>query len=298
MSRVWVTGAGGLIGSNVVKLLQGSNIECIAVYRPDRPISNNIRYIIKDLYKEALFDLGIDRSDVIVHCAAVIPKTFNDSESAYLVNRVIDDKIIEIGKSINAKIIYISSTSVYAHSNLPIDEDCPLDINNYYSKGKLESEERILELRSSNNIILRINAPYGIEQKANTVLKIFINNALNNEPLFFRGTGSRQQDFTAAIDVAGSVLSSINNDSAEVFNISGDNPISMVDLAHLVVNTIPDCTSVIRPSGEKDLQEDYRANFSIKKANRILGWHPKINLKEGIERWALNIKYCENRNPL
>jgi nucleoside-diphosphate-sugar epimerase len=133
--------------------------------------------------------------------------------------------------------------------------------------------------------ILRISAPYGPGQRNRTVLRIFIERAISSMDLLYFGTGDRTQDFTSATDVAQAVICSIRRKRGGVFNIAGGNPISMKELAKLVVKCVSGCRSKIVPAGVPDSQESYRADFEILKAKRELGWAPQISLTEGVKQW-------------
>jgi nucleoside-diphosphate-sugar epimerase len=87
---------------------------------------------------------------------------------------------------------------------------------------------------------MRISAPYSPMQKARTVLKVFIENALLNNDLTYFGSGMRSQDFTHSSDIANAINNAIrrwmfNECSTEIFNISSGNSISMKGLVHLVI---------------------------------------------------------------
>ena len=135
-------------------------------------------------------------------------------------------------------------------------------------------------------VCLRVNAPYDCNQKNNTVLKIFIENALVNENIFYHGSGKREQDFTNVSDIATAIELILNTGKISgVYNISGGSPITMNELATLIVKSVPGCTSQIKSSGNIDPQEGCKARISIKKALTELGWHPQITLEKGIVNW-------------
>ena len=64
----------------------------------------------------------------------------------------------------------------------------------------------------------------------------------------------------------------------------GGEPVTMYQLAELVVATVGPGTSRIVVGSRPDPQEDYRGIFSIEKARRQLGFEPKVSLREGLLR--------------
>ena len=91
------------------------------------------------------------------------------------------------------------------------------------------------------------------------------------------------QDFTNVKDITNLIYSKLINRSYTkgIFNISSGKPISMINLAKLIVQTA-ESNSEIRASGLIDLEEEYKADYSVEKAKIQLGWEPKITLKNGI----------------
>jgi UDP-glucose 4-epimerase len=109
----------------------------------------------------------------------------------------------------------------------------------------------------------------------------------------YYGSGERTQDFTSASDIGNAICCAVSNvDANGVFNIASGKPISMCDLAKLVIRAIAGTKSRAVPSGQPDPQEDYRAAFDISKAQRLLGWRPIVSLEEGIRQWAQCLKRC------
>ena len=220
--------------------------------------------------------------DIIVHCAAKTPKSYESANADFSENRKIDDKIINFCYNKKIKLIYMSGTSLYKTEKFEykLKEDSEIYPNNNYLQAKADSEKEILKTLNEY-VILRISSPYGPGQRANTVLKIFIENALRGHDIVFLGKGSRTQDFIYIEDISKAVNKLIeSNNISGIFNINSGYPISMKDLAYLVKKSIPGCKSEIKSSGF-DIQENYRALFDNTKAKKVLNWNP-ISIEEGI----------------
>lgn len=283
---VLLTGSTGLVGQAVAKVLLQRNISFIGTCNQNE---NSFEWpLIKvDLHKDDLQKAFDGYSfDTIIHCAAKIPGNTNSFENCCLINGKIDDSVIEYACISGVKkFIFISTTSLYGFTGKVITEDSDPVIENLYSKRKLETENRLLDQNGLDSIILRINAPYGEYQKANTVMKIFAEKALANDVISYHGTGNRQQDFTHVDDIANAVLCCLHYPCKyELFNISAGHPIPMKLLAELIVSLIPLCTSRIERSGLADSQENYKALFDISKAKNKLNWEPGISLSEGVNK--------------
>ncbi len=289
--KILITGAGGLIGSYTIENLHSNGYKVFGLYR-ERPAVNKRWDIIESdlLQDESIKIIKSIEPDLIVHCAAILPQTHGNktaSEAARL-NDVIDNRIIHFCiHNEKCRLVYMSGTSIYSLKNYPCNEESEVIPIGPYLQAKYKTEKLIRALKN-NHIILRISAPYGPGQKSNTVLKIFIENAISNKDIFYFGSGNRTQDFTHAIDIAHAIANVVLNKSASgVLNLSGGNPVTMKSLASLVIKSIPGTTSRVYGSNKSDPQEQYRANIDISKAKKVLNWDPEILLPQGIRDWAV-----------
>lgn len=286
-----VTGAAGLIGHEVIARLVADGHKVTGIYRspPGAHGHRNAKVVVADLAVEGLDGCFSDMDiDVVVHCAAVLPSSQGGQgqEEIAAVNRKIDDGVISFCRERACRLIYMSGTAVYGFGQGMLDEEAPTMPVGAYVKEKVITEERILTA-PLHAIILRVSAPYGPRQRSQTVLKTFIERALAGEDIYYYGTGSRTQDFTASEDVADAVCKSIERpDLRGCFNIAGGNPVSMKELAQLVIDSIPQgSSSQVLPAGVDDPQEGFRACYSIAKAERELAWWPRVALADGVREW-------------
>lgn len=291
-TRILITGAGGLIGNSICYFLHEHDFPIIALYKSKPKEKLLWDYACADIEKDDLRNIpGFQSVSAIIHCAAVIPNDRYSLECCYKINTAIDKKIsaYTITNKVE-KIVFISTTNMYGISNTVINEDTKLQIDNLYSRAKVNSEELFFNMKNTETISLRINAPYHYSQKSNTVLKIFINKIVNGEDISYYGTGARQQDFTHVKDIAAAAMCCLKTKKTGIYNIASGNPVSMKNLAELILSKVPDSTSKMFSSGIPDVQENHKALFDISKAKKELGWQPSISLSDGIDEW---IKYLK-----
>lgn len=292
--KVLLTGSTGLVGSMILLKMQDSD-ELYTVGR-DKPadIKNEKRYFKIDLRDSFEFNQVVKQilPDVIIHCAAQIPSASHpDSKELGNINEQIDASVFKAVSQISCKLIYMSSTIVYGLLNfvLNIDESFPVMDSSYYAAQKIDAEQYILQ-NFDKGLILRLNAPYGLNMRTDTVMTKFIKLALRNEPILLHGSGNRMQDFTNTRDIAGLIHKLIIHQNTQygVFNVSAGMPISMKELANEIIKLTGSC-SVVLNSGSLDEQEDYKASYSIEKAIQLLNWNPEISLEMGIRELMNNI---------
>lgn len=298
--KVIVTGAAGLIGHEVVARLVAQGHDVIGLYRSpaSAEAQNSATAAVIDLAAEGLGGRFRNEDvDVVVHCAAIFPASHGEQgqDAIALTNRKIDDAVISFCRERGCRLVYMSSTAVYGSGRGRLDEEASTMPEGAYAREKLMSEKQILAA-SVSAVILRINAPYGHRQRSQTVLKTFIERASEGKDIYYYGSGSRTQDFTACADVADAVCKAIDHPEVQgIFNIAGGAPVSMKALAELVVELIPQSSSRVLPAGKDDPQEGFRASYSIARAGKELLWHPRITLAEGIRAWASHMEQERGR---
>jgi UDP-glucose 4-epimerase len=102
-------------------------------------------------------------------------------------------------------------------------------------------------------------------------------------PLIIYGDGSQKRDFINVKDVAGAILASTKNKSAEgqVFNIGSGEPTSINDLAKTVIELAGGDLEITHA---KFRAGDIKNSYSdISKAKKLLDFEPKISLREGLQ---------------
>ena len=282
-----ITGAGGFLGNHLIKQLYDEEYNVVGIYRN---LSNKkYPWLCSefDMANRDFAKLPVDNIDCIIHCAAVIPTSFFSANAriAADINIKMDSAVVKYCAANGITLIYPSGTGVYGFTHAHINEQTAVDPLGSYTAGKLQTENLIQD-KLDKYAILRISAPYGPGQKHNTVLKLFIENAIAGEDITYYGTGSRKQDFTYVSDVTNSVKCCLEQEELnQIFNIASGRSISMKALAQLVVSLTPGCESKVLPAGKPDLQENYRPDFDITKARNILNWEPKVSLESGIKKW-------------
>jgi nucleoside-diphosphate-sugar epimerase len=293
--KILVTGANGFIGTYACALLAKNSHSVIPLVRNERQVtqlaSSYSNLVVANLgASSSLKGAAEAQPQMVVHFAAELPKNFTgeEAEKAAAANAKMDRQVIGFCQDNGLGLVYASSASVYGFGVGGVKKESDaVEPTGRYAFEKFKSEQMGLDSLTSRGLqfaALRINAPYGPNQRTRTVLNIFIDLALKGLSLQYHGSGNRQQDFTYVEDVAEAVLLAIETRASGIFNIAAGEPATMKELAELVVEAVPGCSSKVTPSGEEDPQEGVTALFSIKKARKQLGWTPRISLREGLQR--------------
>lgn len=284
MKTIFVTGAGGLIGSLVVDVLsKDPNYRIIAGYFSNKKNNSqkNLVWLKTDLRKPIVLSEPIH---TVVHCAAVVPSSFQDT-NAVRSNEEIDEQVIKFCISNHCRLIYCSSASVYFDEKDSWTENATLAPNTPYSRQKYNSEIKIKK-EIKNYVIFRINAPYHPSQKHNTVLKKFIALAIKNEDIILMGSGLREQNFINAEDVAQLIAKAIEKEQVSgVFNAGGNTNISMKEMALMICSSAHSKSKLIYHS-QNDPNAKIVPKLNMDLTKKTFDWNARISLQEGISQWV------------
>jgi nucleoside-diphosphate-sugar epimerase len=285
---VVVTGAAGLIGSAVQRLLRRRRVPVLALVRPGIDEGETASRLSLDLASTdavAALQSTLPRISGIVHCAASFPAVDSgpDAERCAANNARLDANVAALARMRRVRVVYCSSVSVYGDGGAsePVREDHELHPAGPYAESKLAGE-RVFSTGATSFALLRISSPYGYPLLQRTVLRTFVQRALVGDDLLYFGAGERTQDFVHADDVAAACVSAlVRTDFNGAVNICAGSEISMRALAQLVARTAGDGV-IARSVDQPDVQSGRRALFDRTLALKTLGWEPSTMLEQGV----------------
>lgn len=306
-----MTGAFGFIGSHLVEKLLELGEEVVALSNP-QPLEDNYRYIarspnLKNL-KIAYIDLRESeatlqlfkefRFEKIYHLAAIAshrlsisqPYQYLDNNYRALLNILESARIVEP----SPKIIYTSSSSVYGDHQPPLREDLLPKPKGPYAMSKFFGEklcELYVETYGLDCPIIRYFNIVGERCRGNIVFKIFAENIFSEKAIEVYGRmvdgefKPAQRDFTYVGDaVDGTIAVGMKAGRAEIFNIGFGRPVSVLKIAELMMEEFKKKVQV--NFRELKPHESLISYCDNTKARNILGWSPKIDLEEMIQRYV------------
>ncbi|RDE11051.1 MAG: hypothetical protein C4K47_10665 [Candidatus Thorarchaeota archaeon] len=304
MTSVLVTGCAGFIGSHLVDFLlsKGATVTGIDNFRTGK--RNNLasalanpRFVLleMDICDSSLLQRVAETYDTIFHLAAVSSVKLSVENPALVHRNNVDGtlNVLELARIRDAKrVVLSSSAAVYGNpSSLPVNEESPLNPQSPYAASKISAEEYLVAYGNSYGIepvILRYFNVYGPRQTCSEysgVLSIFINQALNSEPITVEGDGKQTRNFIYVDDVvrATYLASEANRARGETINISGSEAISVLQVAQAVLSAVGQTSSRIvhLPERKGDLRDSIG---SMSKARRLLRFKPQVSLNDGLRR--------------
>lgn len=300
--RCLVTGGAGFIGSNLVHTLvaEGHKVRVLDNFATGNfeniePAIKNIDLVVGDLTKREDVLRAVDGVDVVFHQAALpsVPRSVADPYSTNRVNNEGTLNVFLAARDAGVKrVIYASSSSVYGNNkNLPKEEKMVFKPMSPYAASKMANEvygRLFYELYGLETVGLRYFNVFGPRQNPNSqyaaVIPKFIAALLKGESPVIYGDGEQSRDFTFISDVVkGNILAAKAEGAAgEVFNIARGQRINL--------NELLDLLKKIMGKNVKALYTDSRPGdvkhslASIKKAEAILKYCPKVNLETGLQQ--------------
>tara|TARA_Y100000593_G_scaffold26231_1_gene52164 strand:- start:4789 stop:5697 length:909 start_codon:yes stop_codon:yes gene_type:complete len=298
-----VTGGAGFIGSNIVDTLidEGHEVVCV----DNESAESNSQFYWNDKANNYPVDINdfcslgwifkYEKPDIVFHLAAEarIQPTINEPQKACLTNFVGTCNVLQASRENGVKrVIYSSTSSAYGLNNdPPLREDMVKDCLNPYSVSKTGGEELCKVYNNIYNletIILRYFNVYGDREPTRgnyaPVIGLFIKQKKQGKALTIVGDGKQTRDFTHISDVvkANLMASHTTNKEAlgEIINIGTGTNQSILDIAKIIGGEI-----VYIPERQGEARHTLA---DISKAERLLLWKPKIELKNYLKELDIN----------
>ena len=294
MKRILITGVTGLVGDGICRYFLEKKWKVFGT-------SRNELHSLDPLFTPIKLDLNSPNDlsklneclpvDAIIHSAAKLPYTLkdkNDEKNYYKCN--VDGTRSLLDWLITSKIkkfIFISSTGVCdtINSNSIETNIIKPKLNHYHiSKAMGELLCDFYKASFPNITIMRIKAPYGYKENKSVFSK-FIHLAKNNKNITLWGAGIRSQTFTFVEDIGFACELAINHKkSNSVYNIAGNETISMKELANKIINLVPNSESKVVFSDKPDPNQNEINSISFDKAKNEISYVPRFNIESGLNK--------------
>ena len=304
MSKVMVTGAGGYIGTQLVRDLVKAGHEVTAVDRfffGKEPLSEFINNKQVTIKQKDIRDL--DQNDFKGHdavcdlaCLSNDPAGEIDPQLTYQINR---DGRIHVAKTAKeagvSKYIISSSCSVYGKGEEPLlvetSKTNPISI---YAKSTLEAEQENLSIADNNFSVtsLRNATVFGLSSRMrfDLVVNLMTLSAFQKGRIIVMGGGLQWRPLVHLSDVSQAFQLVIDANeklvNREIFNVGLDN-YQIKNLAYLVREQLPIDIEIDLAPDDAD-KRDYNVDFS--KVKNVLGFEAKKTIIDGINEIYVALK--------
>lgn len=303
--HILLTGCAGFIGSHLAERLLSEGYEVTGIDNFDPFYSRSIKeknmssfighegfhfFELDILNVGQLNALAHSSFDAIIHLAAkagVRPSI--EHPAAYReVNIAGTQNLLEFAK--NKKItqfIFGSSSSVYGiNSRLPwVESDGQLQPISPYAGTKISAElfgHIYSYLYNIRFIALRFFTVYGPRQRPDLAIHQFCRKIIQGEPILMFGDGNTGRDYTYVSDIVDGILAALSYEQTmyEVINLGNHQVVLLKDLISSIEEVFNKKATII-PTNEQSGDVPI-THASIEKAFRLLHYHPRTSLKEGL----------------
>jgi UDP-glucose 4-epimerase len=303
--RALVTGGAGFIGSHVADLLLANGFEVTILDNlasgSREQVPNAAAFHEMDIIDERASRLVRESGfDVICHLAAQIDVRKSVADPVH-------DSRVNVGGTLNlleavrqsgkrSTRFVFSSTGGAVYGDLvmpPTSEEAAKDPQSPYGTAKLSVEYYMgyyARVHGLETVALRYANVYGPRQDPHGeagVVAIFCHRLLDGTPLTIFGDGKQTRDYVYVGDVARAnllaatrPLPSIGAVDARAFNIGTSVETDVVELAR-ILREIAGTSGEARHAPER-AGEQRRSAVDVRKAQRVLGWQPKVSLRDGL----------------
>ena len=303
-SKVLVTGGSGFIGINLIKrlLTEGANIRATLHTKGPVIIDDRIEYIKGDLRLEEFCAEVVDGVDYVFMCAANTSgaKVMSATPLVHLTpNILMNIQMLQAAYSAGiSKFLFVSTNTVYPLTDFAVKES---DVTNefYESYHIVAWMKRFTEIvcdmystRIKNpmkTVVVRPGNLYGpfdkFDWEKSKVIPAIIRRAIErHDPFEVWGDGMDLKDFLYIDDlIDGLILVMERINEFEPINLASGIPVTIRDVLGEVLKSADYKDADIQYDATKPTMIPKRM-IDISLAREQLGFNPKVNLEDGIQR--------------
>jgi dTDP-glucose 4,6-dehydratase len=303
VSRVVVSGGAGFLGSHLCQALLDRGDEVVAI---DNLLTGSVDNVA-DVAGRAGFEFREEdvrlpvqvegAVDAVMHLASpASPADFASMPIEILtVGSQGTQQLLDLARGKGARFFLASTSEVYGDPLVhPQPETYWGNVNpngprSVYDEAKRYAEALTMAYHrhvGADVRIVRIFNTYGPRMRPDDgrVVSNFLVQALRGEPLTLYGDGSQTRSFCYVEDEVRGFLALLDSDHVGPVNIGNPVEFTVQELARLVL----DVTGSESPIVHRPLPQDdpTRRCPDTSLARRLLGWEPKVDLREGLVRTA------------
>ncbi|MFH1263710.1 MAG: GDP-mannose 4,6-dehydratase [Pseudomonadota bacterium] len=308
-----ITGGAGFIGSHLSERLLNDGHQVTAIDNLSTGSIRNVEHLERnDRYRlvvESVLNLGtleplIRETDFIFHLAAAVGVKLivKDPVGTIETNIRGTEVTLYLANKWRKPVLLTSTSEVYGkNSRCPFREDDDMVLGpttnsrwSYACSKAIDEFMAIAYHRKKNlpTVVVRLFNTVGPRQTSQygMVLPTFVRQALNNEEITVYGDGTQRRTFSYITDAVEGLVRLAKSPEAfgEVFNVGGDQEISIHDLAVMVKERTKSTSKIVfvpyDQAYEPGFEDMPRRVPDISKIGRFVGFRPGVSLPETVDR--------------
>lgn len=306
--KILVTGGAGFIGSFLCEALLNDGHEVICMDNFFTGRHDNIQHLLNSPSFQLIehdiinpYDLT-EPVDQIYHLACPASPVHYQMNAIRTIKTNVMGTINVLGmaKRHKARILLTSTSEVYGDPEQhPQPESYvghvnPIGPRSCYDEGKRVAETLFFDYHRQNDVdirVVRVFNTYGPRMTFNDgrVMSNFILQALNNEPITIYGEGKQTRSFCYVSDLIKGLVGMMNQtDHVGPINIGNDEEVSMLELAHLILDKTRSRSRIEFKVLPQD--DPTRRKPDLTLARNILKWCPETDFDLGVSKTIQSFK--------
>ncbi len=301
MKRILVTGGAGFLGSHLCERLLAEGEEVLCLDNFFTGSKDNIRHLLGNHHFECVrhditnpIYLEVDQIYNLACPASPIQYQYNPIKT---IKTSVMGTINALGlaKRVRARILQASTSEVYGDPEVhPQPEGYwgrvnPIGIRSCYDEGKRAAECLMMDYHRQNQVdvkIARIFNTYGPRMAVHDgrVVSNFIVQALKGEEITVSGDGSQTRSFCYVDDLVEGLIRMMNSPAGFTGPVNLGNPreFTILQLAESLIRMTGSPSRIAFTPLPEDDPLQRRPDITL--AREKLGWEPRIQLSEGLEK--------------
>jgi dTDP-glucose 4,6-dehydratase len=210
-------------------------------------------------------------------------------------------KALGLARNKGARFLLASTSEIYGDPLIhPQTEDYWGNVNTIGPRGCYDESKRFAEAitmayhreHGVQTRIVRIFNTYGPRMRLNDgrVVPAFVSQALANKPITVFGAGRQTRSFCYVSDLIEGIYRLMNSSTVTPVNIGNPHELTVLAFARAIIRQTASRSKIVFKPLPQDDPRQRRPD--ITRAKKLLGWQPKISLKEGL---AKTIEYVRGR---
>ena len=301
MQRVLITGGAGFLGSHLADRLLADGHEVLCVDNFFTGARRNIAHLLDHprfelMRHDVTFPLYVEVDQIYNLACPASPIHYQRDPVQTTKTSVMGAiNMLGLAKRLRAPILQASTSEVYGDPEVhPQAEDYwgrvnPIGPRSCYDEGKRVAETLFFDYRRQVDLdikVMRIFNTYGprMDPQDGRVVSNFIVQALRGEPITIYGDGSQTRAFCYVDDLIDGMvrLMGTGHEVTGPINIGNPGEFTMLELAEEVLRITGSASPIEHRELPTDDPKQRRPDITLAKAT--LGWEPRIDLADGLER--------------
>ena len=282
-----ITGAGGLIGRELIDLLLKKGVEITAIDKDPTPVPG-VEWIVRDLSSPSGLEQLLDADTTIYHLAASadVRKSVSDPRNDFNNTLCAFFEVLEAARTTGARVIFPSTASVFdPRAPLPLSESSAKAPSSPYAAAKLAGEAYCAAYHHAYGVdarIARMFSVYGPRMTRLAIHDIIRKLELDPSRVEILGDGLQVRDYLHVRDAArGLEIVATHGAPGADYNLASGIPVTLMELTRRIARLMQ-CEDVrIETTGQSFTGDTPRWYASISRI-RGIGFAPEIMLEAGL----------------